>query len=83
MYRAKGEASLPLHSDLRVTTTADRSRLRRRVPAVAVARIRVQRQYVAAVDVADDRRQHRGEAAGSPSLRADDGRTSLTTISRR
>lgn len=52
--------SLPLHSDLRVTATADRSRLRRRVPAVAVARIRVQRQYVAAVDVADDRRQHCG-----------------------
>lgn len=51
---------LPLDADFRITTPADRSR-RHHIPVVTIAGICVQRQYIVAVNVADDRRQHYGK----------------------
>lgn len=51
---------LPLNADFRITTSADRSR-RHHIPVVTIAGICVQRQYVVAVNVADDRWQHYGK----------------------
>lgn len=49
---------LPFNADFCIAASVDRAC--RHIPVVTVAGICVQRQYVVAVDVTDDRRQHSG-----------------------
>lgn len=72
---------LPLNANFRITASADCSRCHH-VSAVAIARI-VQCQYVAAVNVADDRRQHYGKNPRSDFSRLNDGDQHFTDATTR
>lgn len=59
-FRSFYKRDLPLNANFRITASVDSSCCHH-ISAVVIARIRVQCQYVAAVNVADDRRQHYGK----------------------